>query len=478
MFSSEGVGYKTDKYYLTNLTEAVYLTEVPGEGGLIMDKLPQTVKDSLVRTDAEERTDGYENYYALKYVDMVYAFMYNADLFEQFNLPLPVTTTEFSNVCDIIEDTGYSYTVDGKTTQSNTSLMVRGKHSYIQHAFPMYWAQYEGIDKYEDYFKGQVNGRVSNEITQQKGRLRALDQMEDILQNHSYEYVGSVEYLDAQSRFLGGEGIFHWNGDYFTTEMALTRKANKDKGISYDIRTFAAPVISSIVEKLSFYDEPIQETPEYPYASCYQQKTPYKELAKSKQEAYDAVLATVIREIDAGVSFADSTAKSLNGYTVSQSDWDIIKAAREIKANRQIPAQEAVIPSNTPAKELAADFLRFMYTDIAIENFSKCSGGISFPALYYGELNETEFEAATEGLETEAKTKFELLFKKNAKHIPAENQFLFGKAGLKKLMYSGNLGLAFSSTEANRDTAKKLFEADIAHWSGDTWTSLCQIVGV
>ena len=499
--------YKIDKIdtsYLTNLTETVYATEVPdnskadgsGTGQIIYDLLPEAAHNALYEPDYPQTTiDGvtYESYYGLKYVDLWYGWMYNKELFDQFKdargWELPVTTEEFHAICEDIKEKGYDVTVQDEKHHYNTPIMLSGINGgYAANGFPVYWVQYEGIEQYENYYNGKyvVEGQrpvYSAQVLEQKGRLRSLETIEEIWNNYTYEKAFETDYMKAQTKFLMGQGLFHWNGDYFTSEMALTRGSNRRLGIDFHIETFATPVLSQLVEKLSFYNEALRATPEFDYESfkgAINQKTPYKELDQAKQTYYDTVLAGMIREVDAGKTFETATKSYHDGAVeITQKDWDIVYNARQVKGARTVPTQAAVIPSSTPAKDLAVDFMRFMYTPEAIEEFSNASGGVSFPVKYYENLSDAEFAEKVAKLEPEAQTKFTWMFRKDAINLPANTQFLFGKVGLENLKgYRGNMNQTFISKLANRTRATDMFVQDVNYWKGEQFQILLEELGL
>ena len=485
---------KIDPSYLVNLTDTVYMTEIPGQPGeLIMDRLPQIVKDKLYEPDyAQVEVDGemYDSYYGFKYVYMYYGWMYNKDLFDALapsrGWELPVTTEELFNICDDIRANGYDYQVQGQTKHTNTPIMHTSVNGgYASSQFPVYWIQYEGYDQYENFYNGRLeDGTISNEIMQQKGRLRSLETIEEQLQNYAYDLSAETAFLDGQSKFLAGEGLFHFNGDYFTTEMQLFRDAMRNSGgEDYYISTMKFPVISQIVERLSFYRAENPATvQELPYASFAVEASskPFKELTQAEKNKYDAVLAAMIRDIDEGIDYDAN--KKYAGYNVTEQDWNIVFEARKTNASRTLPQQAAVIPATTPAKAIAIDFLRFFYTDVAIENYGVSSKGLSFPVIYYENLDADAYEAATSTFEPEAKTKYDLMYGKNGnlvecRVIPDAATFLFGKFGLVNLKgYNGNMNKDFVSKTSTRYTAKQVFELDINYWQGQFWDAVVQQV--
>ncbi len=466
---------------MVNLTDAVYLTDAPDKiGTKIMDMLPDDVKASLERNDVAERNDGYDNYYTVKAFSSFYSFMYNKKFLAALELQLPVTTKEFADACVKAETVGYKYTVSGQEQTSKTGLMMSAKSSYVQYMFPVFWCQYEGMENYRNFFLGKnSDDEITAENFKQKGRYRAFQTMESIVKKHAWMSAGESDHTKAQNEFLLGNGLFHWNGDYFTTEMANQRAVNESRfGVKDEIGMMSTPVMSDIVEKLSFYDEE-QGFFENERVSGYFTSTekPFHKLDAGRQAYYDNILASVIREIDAGKSYAESDLKN----TVTENDWKIIKDARAYKGFYSDSAEEAVIPSGSPAKELASDFLRFMFTEKATRAFSEASKGLSFPVKYYENLSASDYDEATKDFEPEAADKFDLMYKSGATYIPSDRAFPLGRAGLEKYNYSGNEGLNFVTSGSSYTDPEQFFLNDILYYTGDNignWNSLLRLAGI
>ena len=493
MFGQYGID-KVDRAYLTNLTEKVYLTEIPGQPGtLIMDRLPDQVKNVLTRPGYGTTTlEGveYGNYYAGKHLYMIYNWMYNKTLFDQlapqFGWELPVTTEEWHHICDDVQQTGYTYEFKGQNVLCKDPILTTAVDGgYTESQLEMWWTQYEGFEEYENFFNGIYEGRQTSEVLQQVGRYRALQQCEEMHQKYGYSNALATDAKTGQGLFLSGHSLFHYNGDYFTTEMQLTRDGLRAQGINYEIASFACPITSTLVERLSFYAdaEGYPAKPEFDYAPFAGQTVPFSTLSQEKQDKYDKVLSTLIREIDAGKTW-DNCSKEINGFAITEEDFNIVYGARTIKGRAYLGNEAFVVPSQTPAKELACDFIRFMYTDIAIEKFSVASKGLAMPTTYFEDIGDADYERVTSQFESEAINKFDMLFNRHADYatgwqiLPQNENYDFGKAGLKTLdSYNGNMNQDFLSTETDRNTAKSIFVADCEWWQGDKWNILVNSVG-
>lgn len=431
-----------------DLTDELYLSEVPGEEGVkVIDKVPEHKLKSLATTKDIERADGGDSYFCVNYIDGMYSMLYNADILETLDMEVPVTTQEFMDTCKSIkEGSGYEATVDGKTETYNTPIMNSARSNYWNTSFSTWWAQYEGYDGYCNFYNGIHNKKRSNEVVKQTGRLRSLETIEKIFRSgYSYESSAAVDYKKAQTNFLSGHGVFHYNGDYFASEMRLAIEALATKGVSYDIKYMKMPVISTIVEQLSYRD--------------------------GEDYMSDAMLASIIREIDNDVKYDDSAAKTAG---VTQKDFKKIAEARQIAAYPAANSQTAVIPDYSPAKAVAVDFLRFMYTDKAISNFARAAKGIRFPAKYeYTEEDLQSFSSICKSAYDikQGTSNYEFV------ELPPVQSFALGKAGLQPLAsFKGVFEVLWADPEQTT-TAKDVYEADITHWNETSWGQLIARAG-
>ena len=446
---------------IADLTDSVYLTEVPGEPGVkVIDKIPDYILERMAYEGAAERSDGYDTYYNTCYIEGAYGLMYNADLLKQMDKSVPVTSDEFIELCRYIMNNGYSFTVGGETKTSYAGIMNASENQYWDTAFQIWWAQYEGYDEFVNFFKGIKDSERTNKVLEQKGRLRSLELMEQVfgeewtkedgteMIGYGYESSHAINYIVCQTNFLSGNGVFHYNGDYFPMEMSITADALKAQGIDYDIRYMKMPVISAIVERL-----------EYREGESYMP---------------DTMLADIVREIDNDVLYDDSEAKTKG---VSAEDFAIIVDARRIPLRNTGGTQTTAIPSYSPAKEVAFDFLRFMYTDIAIENFYKTGKGVMFPVKYdvrqdaeiYKDLNKIQ------------KSKLDLIAGTTnypSYQLPTAETFPLGKEGLAPLtVWKSKFEVAFTVPKERRTTAQDIYQDDIDYWNEDTWKQLVSRAG-
>ncbi len=443
-----------------DLTDALYLSDVPGEPGVkVIDKITEERLDTFASTTAAARPDGYETYYTVCYIDGIFGWLCNYDALKAMGEDEPVTTEEFFSLLAKIKTDGYTLARPNNQTKKYNTGMIGSDSGYNQPLFNIWWAQYEGIEEYENYFLG-INSETQERdrsVVQQIGRLRSLEVMDELFYNYRYLNAGEVSYDVCQASFLDGEGVFHFNGDYFASEMSNTLETLKSEGIDYDIRYMKAPVISSIVEKLDLYKDG---------------KTPYSQLSESKQAEYDAVLSAVIKDIDAGKDYSESTA--VTTYNVSEDDFDLIYYTRKTCAYNTGATQTIAIPSYSPAKDLAVDFMRFMYTDIAIANGAKASNGIRMAAKYDFAADQETYSKFSRI----SRSSYELTQIEDYQLIKNPESFRLGKAGLSALSaFNGKLEVMFARQDAGRMTAKDIYDLEVEHWTIANWGQMLARAG-
>ena len=321
---------------LLDLTESVYKTTVPGEDILLYDKMDNSFCSSLGIAEVG-MTD--VAYYATPWVGGMEGILYNEDLFVANNLSVPNTTDE------LIFDVCAEYKAKG---DENYSFIQSYDANYFDYLFPVWWAQYQGIDGYENYFNGIDNDTYSNRIFDQKGREYALEVFEALL-DYDKGYVNPKSFTEkfqiAQSLFIDGGALMHVNGDWFSSEMrdVMDRKGDN----APKIKMMRTPIISKLGEKLGITDPELSAVVSY------------------------------VDDVGAGEAPEIPSFTSSKGYS-TEAVIDAVTEARMI-VNTIGSAHSAVIPKYAVAKDLAIDFLRFMATDIALDVFAEKTDGATLP---------------------------------------------------------------------------------------------------
>lgn len=324
LFFTESVESYFGTNVLVDLTECVYNTEVPGEGILYKDKMhPDKLKDVAYSELGSDKV----SYYYVPWASSIGGLIYNKTLFKELGLTAPRTTDELFELMDTVK----SWNGKNPNYLDKTYTITSSQINYIGYTWPQWWAQYDGIETYENFYKGIDENGVMNsiDVLYQTGRLEALKVMEKIHKesNGYYDRSSSTRsFIEGQTHLLLRGGLIQPCGDWFSNEMKYLAEGYKALGYDDEIGMLKTPIISSITDKLDTI------------------KT-------------DELLRQVIDEIDEG-----KTSSSIAG--VSQKDFDRLLEARGI-LYCGTGASLGVIPSDASAKELAIDFLRYFGTDRA-----------------------------------------------------------------------------------------------------------------
>lgn len=439
---------------IADLTDIVYNATIPEENVTVKSKIPEGIMNM-----AAYEKDNQTRYYTMCYVQGFWSMLYNKGLLDEISGTegwIPVTTQEFLDVCADIKATGYEFSdpTTNTTSTSHTAIML-AHNGYWNSALPSWFAQYEGLQGWGDFFNGYYEEEISAKVMMMKGRLRALQVIEDIFESgYGYEKASEKDYIFAQTNFLAGNGVFHYNGDYFVSEMSDAIDNLAAKGIDEDIRYMKMPVISALVERLSFYNEA--------------DDADYDALSADKKAAYDEKLANIVRDIDNNLLYSE---RSTANQDVTENDWAIVAEARQLAAYSTAGTQTAVIPDYSPSKELAADFLKYMYSDKMLKNFVVSSGGNIIPST----TDWTQQPDVYDQIHDINKSKFSILngtsnypFLQN----PPMTSYKLGRAGLKILSaYTDRLEVEFMLPANQRNyTAQKIYDMDIAYWTESAWS--------
>ncbi len=419
-----------------DLTEVVYNSTVPGESIKWKDKSFESYNESNTFIDPTDLT--VKKQYLTSWAGGMNTILYNENYLMQFTDKVPNTTDELIAICAAVKAEATNTEVNGK---------YKGEYSFIQHAggsyfnyfFPLWWAQYEGIANYKNFWNGLDSNAYSTEIFNQKGRLYSLEVMEELLDvNNKYitREVPNLEFIQAQTLFLQGNGLFHVNGDWFDNEMKIIReeiKAEKEsQGKTIDtFKTMRMPIISKLGDKLGITDA----------------------------------------ELSALVDYVDGTITTQPSFTSTKglTKTAVINAVREartivysIGANHQ-----SGIPHYANGKDVAVDFLLFMATDIAIEKYIEVTGGASLPFKY--NLKEENIDLYN-SLGTLQQTRhdyfgtdaYEVYTLPNSRAFP-----LYQYGGLRPFIRESYFSDFFA---ANKEwTAQDIFDDTKAKWTDVKW---------
>lgn len=424
----------------------VYETTIPGESVTVEQKMNDEILANMLHTT----TDNTQAYYAMPWVNGYMGLLYNQTLVNTHlgsDYILPRTTIQLEDMA--------------KTLKSKpvTPFISSTKSGYWNQVCFTWWVQYEGLDRYEDYWLG-VNefDETSSENFRQLGRLRALETLESLIhtdKGYNHPDVNELEFTAAQSKYILGEAVMMPNGDWFENEMRANYAEDKNH---YDIRFMKMPVISAIVETMDLY------TADKAYA----------ELTATEKAAYDAKLSAIVDVVDANGSLADAQA-AVAGLT--QADFDKVSTARKIVYG--VENHEAYIPSYAKAKEVAKDFLVFMASDVACKSFMTSTNGASTAFEYDVETKAPDLYASFSNLQKERAE----IAKNGIAPFSASTSRLCYLGGLTYFTISNAIESFFTAQNANdRKSASYIYNNDIDYYinsnNGQYWGELLSRAGV
>lgn len=339
---------------IIDLTESVYNQKVPGEDVLYKDKLYESALEGLAYYDPN-KADAEAEYWYTPWQGGIHGLTYSEELLAEFGFDHePYTTDELYEMCVAIKKAHKK--IDGADSEVYPFIQSSEADYWSMYIFHTWWAQYEGIEGYNNFFNGiDEAGIISTGIFDQKGRLETLKVFEKLLKsdgnpnsetaNFVHPQSFNVKFMVAQSSYLQGHAVFHVNGEWFDNEMKeMKADIIKNGGKDYTIK-MCNPIVSAIKDKCTTIED-------------------------------DAELRALIKAIDAG-----SPELKGDGYDVNKADYDRVLEARFL-AYGGTGSVLGIIPSYAKGKEPAIDYLRFMATDEAIEAYIKATYGSKIEFKY------------------------------------------------------------------------------------------------
>ena len=327
-----------DGHLLEDLT-SVYDATCEGESQAIKDKMNKSLYDYSLASDGGR--------YILYGLNSVSAFCYNADTLDEAfgagNWELPRTTNELLDMSKELKAKGY-YAFSS----------CAGINYYWDYVGDVWWAQYDGLEKYQNYYYGKYwdeaagQWEMGTQINDSEGRRVALDTMSQILNmknGYVHSYAKYMSFEEAQAAFLSNgyrddekKVAFMVNGDWLENEMFSWLISNPQ-----NIGMMRCPVVSELAQKL-----PSVQTEEK--------------------------LSAVVAAVDEGASSYDG---------VSAEDFETVRQAR-LMCYTATPNYPIGIPSYRPEeqKQLAKDSLVYLCSERAQKIYAKSLQGLTMPYGY------------------------------------------------------------------------------------------------
>ena len=223
----------------------------------------------------EEQGFGDGEQYFLCYATGMEGLMYNADLFEKYNLEVPKTTNQMFALMDqmkTINKGSYAVNEDGNKIYP---YIYSGNVNYSNYPATAWWAQYDGVKVFELAQEGKnADGVYTVDSAKSVGKLSSFGIVSKLLAQES-GYTDptaySSQFTDIQMKFLDNQAFMMSNGEWVEREMS-----GNFKDQSLNIKFMRIPMNSDIiiqcdsvkteeqlVEVVSYIDGDITTRPTY-----------------------------------------------------------------------------------------------------------------------------------------------------------------------------------------------------------------------
>ena len=360
--------------------------------------------------------------------------LYHENMLEEHNLRVPRTTDELIEV--------------SRAFTKSTAPASGNEADRTQYAFTWYegywlgrqlewWVQYEGLDVYNAFRKGQdIYGNYTPDVYAQIGRLRSYTVLEELLKYSEHcSDPGSISetYTITQMKFLRGNALFMPNGDWLEREMERNLEELDKLGVERDFKFMRTPVISAITEK---FEHPETWTDE-----------------KLRQ----------------AISWLDGEEGFTRPAELTDKDLEKLKEAMslvEVQSQREV----AFVPTYSNNIDGALDFIKFLYSkDSQVAIYNTMQGNV-FPIQY---------DLTGENVKTSVfqQSKYDLLNRPETVLVGNDmTHKMFYLAGL-RYMPDISIPLASRPESAAYRDAKALYDEYYDYYSRN-WTDILNTAGV
>ena len=296
-----------------------------GESKTIAEKMSPSVYKAMQAADGK--------LYGVSYGGGLLSLAYDKTVIDGTKYEIPRTTDELVELVIKLE-------ADYRGVKKPFITFADG--GYWRYVFKAWLVQYNGMDYYyNDFLKLETDGGEPDKdmlVDQNKetGRFRLLQLLEKIF-NAKYvtEDSASGQFSAQQTKFLNGRAVMMPNGTWLYNEM------KKTPGFDADNAKFGfmkMPVLSAIIDNLEEVEDDIE-------------------------------LSDLIAEIDKAGGDVTAVPTKTAKYDVSENDVKRVYEARNLITSN-LDECSCMIPVYSNAKEAAKTFLKFMYKDQMIKEYS------------------------------------------------------------------------------------------------------------
>lgn len=399
--------------------DELYNTTVPGEAVKYGEKMNATVRNEL-------NVNGH--YYTTSWAQSTLGIYYNKTVLDKV-----LGTYEIPRTSKELTDLGKSFVSKGNANKY--LLFIKNLDLVSRTMFLGWWAQYEGIESYENFTQGRYVDDMTGQtygndvrIYAQQGRLEALKAIEPLTRldgnKLGYQYAATTQstyFKSIQTQFYNPNENFalYPCGDWLIEESGTDSQSN--------VKMMKLPVISSIIDVL----------PKHSIAD-------------------DATLSAVVKAIDEGeTSYAG----------VDAEDFSRVKEARLVSpsmANFHV----SFIPAYANARKLAVDFLLQMATDKYIDIYKKKVNGGFLPFNY--SYNDSDLSEAEKSVYEVSNNASFIFYSKKSPLFYLGNALYYSLAQASGYTIEESLNVG-SSTKKIYQTAEQYYQAFLTFYEGDNW---------
>lgn len=245
----------------------------------------------------------------------------------------PNTTDELMALADAIVDADKKVNIAGANVKVYPFIYSGNAIEYWRYMYYTWIAQYGGIQVWDDLQSVKINGEYNKAAYQPEAKKIAYNGLEKIIsRNNGYCDPSSMsnKFTQSQKYFFQGRACMFVCGDWLEREMENTTSYKSE------FKMIRTPVISSLATK-------IEETYGVSLGNTAAEK--------------DANLSQMVAAVDAG-----NDSNAIGSVEV----FNAVKEARSYTftlANSQI----GFVMECSENKDMAIDFLRFMYSDEGLQ---------------------------------------------------------------------------------------------------------------
>lgn len=222
----------------------------------------------------EEEGYGDGKQYFVNWASGVEGLVYNKTLFDKYNLSVPKTTNEMFALMDqmkTLNKGSYAKNAEGYEVYP---FAYSGKVNYLHYPQLVWWAQYDGIESFNNGLQGKdAKGNYTAESQKTIGKLSSftiVSKMLDLDNKYTDPNSSSYSFTDAQVMFLAEQAFMMSTGDWLEREMSTNFSENMEIAfmpipVNSDIIANCTTVTSDaqLVEVISYIDGDVSEKPAY-----------------------------------------------------------------------------------------------------------------------------------------------------------------------------------------------------------------------